>query len=310
MDTERIEIEDALKHIRASEERERPATLESVAGSLDIRRGRAAKVLGRLLEAELATHRHGNYSLTAQGRQYALQLVRAHRLYETFLARRTGVPETQWHREAHDAEHRLTREEVDELAHNLGYPRFDPHGDPIPKRDGQVRVPETTSLLDLPEGWEGRIAHVEDEPEGVYGKLVEAGCAAGMRIKILETFSSGLRVNLEGRVLELSSEEAANLECAPDSDQSVLEGNRPALRLSAISPGEKVEVELLTSACRGGDRRRLLDLGMVPGSVVEVGFSGPFKSPRAYRVRGSLIGLRREQADQIIVRPVAESQSA
>ena len=309
MDTERIEIEDALKHMRASEERGRPATLESVAGSLHVRRSRAAGILARLLEGALATHLHGGYALTAQGRQYALQLVRAHRLYETFLARKTGVPETDWHKVAHDAEHRMSREEVDALAHDLGYPRFDPHGDPIPKRDGQMNVPETSSLLDLEEGWEGRLSHVEDEPDSIYRRLVAAGCSAGMRIKILETYPAGVRINLEGRILELSSEEAANLECSRGLDQSRLDGDRPALRLSDIKPGEKVEVELLTPACRGPERRRLLDLGMVPGSVVEMGFSGPFSSPRAYRVRGSLIGLRREQADHIIVRRVSDPQT-
>lgn len=310
MDTDRIELEDALKHIRASEERGHRASLESLAGSLHIPRARAARVLSRMQEGELATHHQGSYALTAQGRDYALQLVRAHRLYETYLARRTSVPETEWHRAAHDAEHRMSREEVNALARDLGFPRFDPHGDPIPKRDGQMHLPDVVSLLDQEEGWEGRLVHVEDEPDDIYKRLVTAGFAAGMRLKVLETFPAGRRVNLEGRVIELSLEEAANLECASEVVEPVLEGDRPALRLSAIPPGETVVVEILTSACRGAERRRLLDLGMVPGSLVEVSFSSPFSSPRAYRVRGSLIGLRREQAEQIIVRPVVAPKEA
>lgn len=305
MEPERIALEDALKHVHSCEERAQGATVESVAGALQVRPERAARVLGRLLEADLAGHRQGRYTLTREGRRYARQLVRAHRLYETYLARRTGVPEGRWHREAHAAEHRMSREEVDALAEKLGHPRFDPHGDPIPKRDGEVQAPDTVSLLDLAPGWEGRLAHVEDEPEAVYQRLVVAGFAAGMRLRLQEKHASGVRVNLEGKVLDLGAEEAANLECAPAELDQSLEGARPVLRLSAVAPGERVEVDALTSACRGAERRRLLDLGMVPGSVVTVDFAGAFSSPRAYRVRGSVIGLRKEQADRIIVRPVA-----
>jgi len=302
MDTERIELEDALKHLHGCGERQRGATLESVAGSLHVRRERAAAILGRLLEADLAEHQSNAYVLTAQGRTYALELIRAHRLYETFLARRTETPEVEWHRAAHAAEHRLSREEVEALAQDLGHPRFDPHGDPIPKRDGEVPVSKASVLLDLPEGWEGRLAHVEDEPDAVYRRLVAEGFAAGMRLKLLARDAMGLRVNLEGRVVELKSAEAANLEAVSDPEATPLEGDRPVARLSAIPAGEAVEVDGLTPACRGAERRRLLDLGLVPGSSVRVEFAGPFGGPRAYRVRGSLIGLRREQAEQIVVR--------
>lgn len=310
MNTERIELEDALKHLQACEARERGATVESVAGSLQIRRERAARVLGRLLEAGLARHERRSYHLTEDGRAYALQLVRAHRLYETFLARRTGVPETEWHREAHAAEHRMSRAEVDSLAQQLGYPRYDPHGDPIPQRDGRMTQLDAVNLLDLPAGWEGRLAHIEDEPEEVYRRLVAAGFAAGMRIKLLDLGAHGVDLNLEGQVLRLSLEDAANLECGEASLENELENERPIRRLSSIAPGEKVEIEGLSPACRGAERRRLLDLGVVPGSLVEVSFAGPFSSPRAYRVRGSLIGLRKEQADHIIVRAAEVPRSA
>lgn len=304
MDTHRIELEDALKHLYASEERGQGATVESVAGSLQIRRSHAAQLLGRLQEANLAIHRKGLYFLTDEGRVYALELVRAHRLYETFLANHTETPETEWHREAHAAEHRMSREEVNALAQQLGYPRVDPHGDPIPRRDGELSATEGLSLLDLPVGWEGTLVHVEDEPEAVYDRLVQAGFAAGMRLKILQRDSNGLQVNLEGRILELTHDEAANLEANVASDGPTIEGKRPVRRLSTIDDGEEVEVEALTPACRGAERRRLLDLGMVPGSRVRAEFKAAFGGPRAFRVRGSLIGLRREQADQIIVRPI------
>jgi DtxR family Mn-dependent transcriptional regulator len=316
MEHERIELEDALKHLHGSEARGQGATMESLAGALQCRPEHASRLLGRLQEAELAEHRKGLYFLTDAGRVYALELIRAHRLYETYLARHTAIPETEWHREAHAAEHRMTREEVNALAQQLGYPRVDPHGDPIPRRDGGIDEHAGISLLDLPVGWEGTLVHVEDEPEAIYRRLVAAGFAAGMRLRLLARDAQGLRVNLEGREVTLTRDEAANLEGDPGGLQASngaslpLEGERPVLRLSAVVAGEEVEVEALTPACRGAERRRLLDLGMVPGSRVKAEFSAAFGGPRAYRVRGSLIGLRHEQADQIIVRPLVATTTS
>ena len=77
----------------------------------------------------------------------------------------------------------------------------------------------------------------------------------------------------------------------------------PTRRLADLRSGEVSEVVGLSLAIRGRERNRLLDLGFVPGSPVELGFASPMASPAAYRVRGSLIALRREQAEQVFIRP-------
>jgi DtxR family Mn-dependent transcriptional regulator len=280
------------------------ASVDSVAGALGLRRWRAAEWLAELDRRGLAGPRGDGWVLTAAGRQAALEVVRKHRLVETWLARETGVPAADWHRAAHAAEHRLGRVAADELADRLGNPRYDPHGDPIPTREGELPVARRVSLGEWPAGVPAIIEHLEDEPESLFREIVRAGLHPGMVLSGIERRGDGgVRVVGEGRrvevpvgwlglvhVAEVPAEEAAGL---------------AVRRLSELPVGAGVQVHGLSAACVGAERRRLLDLGLVPGTAIHCEFISPFGSPRAYLVRGSLIALRREQADKVLVVPGA-----
>ena len=80
------------------------------------------------------------------------------------------------------------------MAERLGYPRYDPHGDPIPTATGDLPPSRGLPLTDCPAGWEGRIVHIEDEPQPFYTELVGAGLAPGMRIHVLESDLEGIRI--------------------------------------------------------------------------------------------------------------------
>jgi DtxR family transcriptional regulator, Mn-dependent transcriptional regulator len=69
--------------------------------------------------------------------------------------------------------------------------------------------------------------------------------------------------------------------------------------LSSLKSGQRAVVKNISSDCKGLERRRLLDLGFVPGSEVELAITGPFSDPKAYKVKGTVIALRKEQADCI-----------
>ena len=165
---ERIQIEDALKHLHECEYRGQSASAESLAGVMGCDVVESTDLLTKLLASNLVSQSHGAYSLTASGRGYARHVVRAHRLYETYLARIEGVPAELWHRQAERQEHKLSGTDVNELARKLGHPRFDPHGDPIPTRRGDSPALRGFSLLEAPVGWQGRIVHIPDEPPGVF----------------------------------------------------------------------------------------------------------------------------------------------
>ena len=296
---DRIRGEDALKHLHECEYQGLPATLESVAGALGRPRGAVADVLAELQGNGWVRVEGLRFFLTDSGRAYARRLVRAHRLYETYLARHDGAGELTWHPRAETREHELSTDQLAEMARELGHPRFDPHGDPIPTARGELAPLQGVSLLEWPTGCGAIVLHVEDEPRPVYEELVRRGVAAGMRLEILGRAADSLRCRVEGALIDLTLPMAANLRVRARTPAE--EAPPETCRLSTLRPGERATILGLTSACRGPERSRLLDLGVVPGSEVTLDLPGPFGSPNGYRLRDALVALRREQAEQILV---------
>ncbi len=299
----RILIEDAVKHIHECESGEVPPTVASVAGALHTTAGEAAELLAQLSGRGLARLEGEHIRLTPDGRDYALHVIRAHRLWERYLADETGFAETEWHALAERREHTLSRAEVGELSAKLGHPTHDPHGDPIPTAEGEIvghgGQPLTTLEVDTPL----RIVHLEDEPEAVYAQLVAEGLRPGMVGRATEISEHRVRLWAEGDDHVLAPVVAANVYAVPLPEEEAVE-IAPTERLSALRPGEKGTVVGVSRACPTPDRRRLFDLGLVPGTVVEAYFRSPSGDPTAYCIRGAVIALRHDQAGLIqIVRP-------
>lgn len=296
----RIRREDALKHILKSEANGRMATLNSLAGALQITTGSAAGLLEELQERELLTFEGGHLRLKPAGREMGLHVVRAHRLWESYLAEQTGVPEIEWHPRAEELEHLLTPQQTDELAAKLGHPTHDPHGDAIPELDGALEGDPGQSLNSVALETPVLITHIEDEPETVYRQLVALGLRPGMRAFIIEKSATRIRFWVDGNEHILAPVLAQNVSIKPLPEfrtEDLVEQEF----LSGLRPGVRTRVVGLSPACRGQERRRLLDLGFVPGTLVEVDMVSPAGDPTAYRVRGSVVALRREQANLIRV---------
>lgn len=303
----RIEAEDALKHLLKEERSGRRPTADSLAGALGTGRDHAVELLAALSSSGLVDWIRDGYELTRHGRNYALQVIRAHRLYETYLADQTGVMDSRWHRLAETEEHRITPEDVRRMDAELGFPRFDPHGDPIPSEAGEMPSLQGVPMISLAAGTVCRVMHVEDEPEKVFERLAARNIAAGAKLEVLERLSTGFRVRMEGDTFDLDEPMAANLTV------SILpERERPdasVIRLSAIGEGGCAVVEGLSAACRGPERNRLLDLGIVPGAEIRYAYPGPAGNPVAYLIRGATVALRRQQADRILVRRGASGEA-
>lgn len=296
----REQMEDALKHLLDCDESGRGATVESLAGALSRPRKEAAEILGQLRGRGLANATGDAHHLTEDGRLYALQVVRTHRLYETWLARKTSTPAANWHREAHKAEHHLEATEVDAMADSLNNPRFDPHGDPIPTREGRLPKRKLTSLASWPDGLAASIAHIEDEPESLYRQAEALAFAPGTRINDPRHLADGsIECRVEGRKLTIPAAVATLIHVtgtAPDETETADLG-----RLSDLPIGGEALVHGLASSCTGPERRRLLDLGVVPGTRIRCEFASPFGTPRSYDIRGALIALRDYQAERILI---------
>jgi DtxR family Mn-dependent transcriptional regulator len=296
---ERVRREDALKHIHRCEVYARQATLESLAGALTLSVNEVAPLVESLQLAELVTQKNGSIQLTPTGRESALHILRAHRLWERYLADQTGYTQMEWHDQAERLEHLLSPDQTDDLAAQLGFPTHDPHGDPIPGIDGDWvghgGTPLNAAEVDRPL----RIVHIEDEPETVFAQIVAEGLYLGMFLRLIEVSPKRVLFWAGGDEHILAPIVAANISVrAAEVDETVLEG----YPLVDLQPGGQAQIVGITPTIRGLERRRLLDLGILPGTVIIAEYESPQRDPTAYRVRDSLIALRDEQAQSIIVK--------
>jgi DtxR family Mn-dependent transcriptional regulator len=290
--------EDVLKHLCKIAASGRRPTLQSVAGVLQLKASQAAGLLQEMELRGLVSFSSGELQLTPTGRKAGVHVIRAHRLWECYLADETGLRERDWHARAEHLEHRMTPAEADALATQLGNPTHDPHGDPIPTADGVLEADTGRPLATLEVGESAWLAHIEDEPENLYAQLVAKGLHAGMTVTLLEKSPQCVRFTANGDAHALDPILAHQLEVLPLAELADLPDN-----LAGFAPGRRVTVLGLARSCRGQERRRLLDLGFVAGTAVEVAMISPSGEPTAYRVRGTLIALHREQARLIMVEP-------
>jgi len=297
-----------LKHVHRCETHALPPTLQSVAGALNVTVNQAVAILRRMQAHDLVRMEGDEFRLTPAGRDYALRIIRAHRLWERYLAEETGFEESEWHDMAELYEHRLSTDQTDALSSQLGNPTHDPHGDPIPTAGGEMKPhggePLTSASVDVPV----RIVHLEDEPDAVYAQLVAEGLHPGMEVRIIEATPQRLRFWAGGDEHVLAPIVASNISVMPlPPSQQVTQ--TIGERLSTLKLGQKGRVLAISLGVRGPERRRLMDLGITPGTVIAAEYRSPSGDPTAYRIRGALIALRQEQSNFINITPITEAAS-
>jgi DtxR family transcriptional regulator, Mn-dependent transcriptional regulator len=296
----RVLIEDALKHIFDCEYKNIFCTTESIAGSLLISTDEAAELLTRLSTMGLLVTNDNGVKLTPDGRSYALRIIRVHRLWERYLADETSVPPTEWHSSAELAEHKLTPAEAETLAAQIGNPHFDPHGDPIPTPSGEIPPKKGHSLLSLNSGEFADITHIEDEPEAVYAQLVAQGLYVGMQVMMIERSNERVRFAADGEEIVLAPLLTNNLTVAPITEEEH-RITSPLESLASLMIGEEAKVLSISKAMRGQQRRRLMDLGVVPGTTIRAEMKSASGDPTAYNIRGALVALRQQHANMIFI---------
>lgn len=296
--SDRVLREDALKQVHKSERHDQPQTLEALAGALQISVNKAAELAAELQRDELLKVQGDKLRLTPVGRRSALQIIRAHRLWERYLANETGYNEEEWHDQADWFEHVLAPEATEALDNRLGRPTHDPHGDPIPTADGELVLHGGKPLTSMPLNEPLRIVHIEDEPEVVFAQLLAEGLYPGMQVRLLEQSSQRVRFWANGDEHLLAPIVAANISAVPATQETPVVAES-AVPLSQLLPGQSASVLALSPRLRGAERRRMMDLGVLPGTEITAEMTAPGGQPTAYRIRGALIALRKEQANMI-----------
>lgn len=296
----RIQVEDTLKYLFHSEGANSPPAIAILADALKTNTNRMEKILDDMQDNELVTLSKDGIRLTNNGRQYALRIIRAHRLWERYLSEETGYAETSWHELAERYEHQLTPEQVEILASQLGQPTHDPHGDPIPTANGEYIAHKGLSLNKMPVHTPLQIVHIEDEPETIYAQLVAEGLHPGMQIQITKKTPERINfwANGEEHILAPIFTESISVRTIKEEAHPLVCTGRP---LHALKPGQSGVVLSLSPRLRGVERRRMMDLGILPGTIISAEMTSPAGDPTAYRIRGALVALRKEQAGLICI---------
>jgi DtxR family Mn-dependent transcriptional regulator len=302
----RVRIEDALKHLFDQEYRGRRGSFASLGGALRLDDRRLMQMLARMQQQGLVVASGQEFNLTLEGERVARQVVRAHRLLERYFADEARIPLRDVHAAAERQEHSITPEQVDALAASLGHPRQDPHGDPIPGRDGDLSPAGDTPVTAWPADQFGRITHLEDEPPIAFAQILAEGLTIGQVVRIVESSPARLVLTDGETEYRLAPAVAANVFLAPAPAPAA----SGLIRLAHLPDGQAAQIVALDAACQGFSRRRLMDLGFTPGARIEPALRTFAGDPRGYRVRGTLVALRRDQSRQVLVRLVPDAEAA
>ena len=297
--TQRVRFEDALKHIYDCEYRKAETTILSLSGILHMKDRKVVVLVSKMEKRGLVRILSGGIHLTPHGRAWALQVIRAHRLWESYLVDAVGVPLEKIHEQAEHKEHTITPAQADQLESQLGFPLHDPHGDPIPNAAHKIEENHGIPLVDWPVDKLARIIHIEDEPVTIFEQILAEGLLLDVCLKILKSDGKGLHLWTNVQECWLAPVVAANIfvEEAPQWAEEI--STEP---LSVLKPGERGRILALKS--QGLSRRRFLDLGLLPGTMIEAVMPSALAEPIAYKVRETMIALRREQTQQILIKKI------
>ncbi|MEA2452075.1 MAG: DtxR family transcriptional regulator, Mn-dependent transcriptional regulator [Actinomycetota bacterium] len=181
-------VQDYLKGLYALGEgagRTEPVTTTAIASQLSVSAASATNMLKKLDGMGLVDHiPYRGVQLTESGRKIALEVLRHHRLLETYLAEALGVPWDQVHAEAEVLEHHLSEELEERIAARLGNPTADPHGHPIPPRDLTSPPPPARTLWDTPDGEVATVGSVSDSDPEALRYLGELGVGPGTHARV------------------------------------------------------------------------------------------------------------------------------
>ncbi len=196
-----LQAEDYLKAIYELEQGGDPAATNDIASRLSIAPASVSGMVQRLSRLGLVdTERYRGARLTASGRTAALQLIRRHRIIESYLVERLGFDWGDVHEEAERLEHAASDELIARMAEAIGNPTEDPHGAPIPTAAGHVDETRLSSINDLRAGKAATVVRMSDRDPEFLRYLDGIGIRPGARVRVVERapFDGPIEVEVDG----------------------------------------------------------------------------------------------------------------
>jgi DtxR family Mn-dependent transcriptional regulator len=178
-------VEDYLKVIYGLSEKGEAASTSQIAVTLDVQPASVSGMIKRLAESGYVEHApYRGVRLSPDGTREALRIIRRHRILETYLSQRLGYSWDDVHDEAERLEHAASDELIDRMAQALEDPRHDPHGAPIPTREGDVEVANHRTLAEAGAGERVQIRTVRDDDPDRLRYLEARGLLPGVTLSV------------------------------------------------------------------------------------------------------------------------------
>ena len=179
-------VEDYLKTIYEIEREQGKVATTVLAEQLGVAPASATGMIKKLADMDLVAYEpYQGVVLTQTGQKIALEVIRHHRLIELFLTETLDVPWDQVHAEAHKIEHVLSEDLMDRIDAVLGHPTTDPHGAPIPTREGRINQPPCQRLADLESGQSAVVTEVYDNDPALLRYLGELGLYPRVPLRVV-----------------------------------------------------------------------------------------------------------------------------
>jgi DtxR family transcriptional regulator, Mn-dependent transcriptional regulator len=185
-----------------------------LAEAMNTKAASVTDMVKKLSAKEVITYeKYYGVNVTSKGKNEALMVIRKHRLWETFLVEKLGFSWDEVHEVAEQLEHINSARLIEKLDEFLGYPKVDPHGDPIPDRQGKLKVQPQVAIDQLPTGYQGKIAAVKDSDSNLLKYLDKIGAKPGTKIKILgkEQYDDSMEILIDDHRIFISKEVSQNI---------------------------------------------------------------------------------------------------
>lgn len=196
------------------ENQQKQAGTNQLASYLNVSPSSVNNMLKKLREKQLVDYeKYGKLRLTRKGKNVAVQLIRKHRLWETFLYKQLNFSWDEVHEVAEQLEHIKSQKLITEIDRFLGYPVKDPHGAIIPDKEGKFKIDKNITLADMKEGEKCKLVSVQDNSAAFLRYVTEIGLALSSEIEILEfrSFDRSLLIGYDGQTCNVSRHFAQNV---------------------------------------------------------------------------------------------------
>lgn len=197
-----VSIENYIKTIYQSRDSFDKISTSEMADKLDVSNAAVSDMAKKLSSSGLISYKkYEGIELTEKGLKLAMQVIRRHRLWELFLTRVLGLSWSEVHQEAERLEHHSSDSLVNKIEEYLEYPTVDPHGDPIPDREGNMpKLPEFTKLIECRAGQMYKVIRVHDKDTELMNYLSRIGVTLNKKIKVTQklSFDNSVIIRVDG----------------------------------------------------------------------------------------------------------------